>query len=288
MFLFWNAYQLTLSKLSRQREFRADKIGTELTSCRDMAHALIKITAYCRYRAKVQKELFEKNKNVQTMDVYQRIETGFPAFMSACASDSELAEADTPHPFDSHPPLAARLENIGLDAQSTLKAEESLPAVTDSWFSTIEGAAEIEAEQWKAFEESFHKAHQEKLAWTFKPETATEISHVSKFFPEIQFSSSKGMTATLDHEKLVLSDWDAPLLFSAITSCRLDESIGGHKLVIDYLVGDKKQTRKVSHKDFQPNNANFLETFQKYYSRYLTAVKYQNELRNPEPLSAAA
>ncbi|HTG44727.1 MAG TPA: M48 family metallopeptidase, partial [Verrucomicrobiae bacterium] len=191
MFLFWNGYQITLSKLSREREFRADKIGAELTSPRDIAQALVKITAYCRYRAKVQEELFEKEKNVQTMDVHQRIEIGFPAFMSACATGSELAEADTPHPFDSHPPLARRLENLGLDAQTVLKSHDTLPVVTDSWFSTIEDAAEIEAEQWKAFEESFHKAHQEKLAWTFKGETATEISHVTKFFPEVNFTSSK-------------------------------------------------------------------------------------------------
>ncbi|HEV8543517.1 MAG TPA: M48 family metallopeptidase, partial [Verrucomicrobiae bacterium] len=84
MLFFWNLYQLSLNKLRRQREFRADRIGAELTSSRDMSQALVKITAYCRYRHQVQLNLFEKDECVEAMDVFQRIEKGFPSFMSAC------------------------------------------------------------------------------------------------------------------------------------------------------------------------------------------------------------
>ncbi len=274
MFFFWNLFQLSLNRLRRQREFRADQVGSELTSPRDAAQALIKVTAYCRYRQKVQTGLFEKDENVQTMDVSERIEKGFPEFMNSCVHSTEFAEADTPHPFDSHPPLARRLENLGFDAQSVLQSPVTLP-VTDSWFSAIEGAEAIEAEQWKAFEESFHKAHQQTLAWRYKPEGETEISHVTKYFPELQFSNNKGITATLDYEKLRLSDWGAPVLFSTITRCRLQESLGRHKLVIEYAIeGQKKQNRKVSFKEFKREGANFLQAFQTYYSRHLTAKQY--------------
>ena len=286
MFFFWNLYQISLAKLRREREFRADRIGGELTSPQDIANALIKITAYCRYRHKVQKTLFEKAENVETMDVSARIENGFPDFMTACVDGKELAEADTPHPFDSHPPLAGRLTSLGLNPESTLKSPVKLPALRDSWFSAIDGAAEIEAEQWRAFEEMFHKAHQENLAWRFKPEGEAEIKHVMKYFPEIQFSTAKGITATLDYQKVRVSDWDAPITFASIASCRMEEHLGRQRLVIDYQAGAqaKKQNRKISFKDFKGTQAevNFLQSFQNYYGRHLTAKKYHEQKSDPK------
>jgi Zn-dependent protease with chaperone function len=286
MFFFWNLYQISLGKLSREREFRADRIGSELTSPQDMANALIKITAYCRYRHKVQKTLFEKEENVVAMDVYARIEKGFPDFMTSCVDGKELAEADTPHPFDSHPPLAGRLTSLGLNPESALKSPVNLPGLSDSWFSAIEGAAEIEAEQWKAFEDMFHKAHQENLAWRFKPEGEAEIKHVMKYFPEIQFSTAKGLTATLDYQKVRVSDWDAPIPFASIASCRMDEHLGRQRLVIDYQAEGqaKKQNRKISFKEFKAVRAevNFLQSFQNYYGRHLTAKKYHEQKDAPK------
>ncbi len=284
MHFFWNLYQTSLGKISREREFRADRIGSEVTSPQDMSNALIKIAAYCRYRNKVEKTLFEKEENMETMDVFTRIEKGFPEFMTACVNGTELAESGTPHPFDSHPPLAGRLKNLGLDSESALRSAGSLPAVTDSWFSAIENAEQIEAEQWKAFEQSFHKAHQETLAWRFKPEGDAEVAHVVKYFPELAFSTAKGLTATLDYEKLRISGWDAPIAFSTITTCRMEESLGRQKLVIDYQSEGqtKKQNRKISFKDFTTAEKNFLESFQKYYGRHLTAKQYHEKKSQPE------
>ena len=278
MLFFWNLYQLSLNKLSRQREFRADRIGAELTSPRDIGQALVKIAAYCKYRQKIQEDLFGKEENVEMMDVFDRIEKGFPAFMSTCLAGNELAESGTPHPFDSHPPLGGRLENIGLDVQSVqtgLKFQNTVPDVADSWFSAIEGAAAYEAEQWKEFENAFHKAHQESLAWRFRPEGEAEIQHVEKYFPKIKFYNSRGVTAVVDYEKLVVSDWDSPLLLSTIVKCRLEDTYGSQKLIIDYQIqGESKKHRKINPKDFRRNDANFLETFKRYYARHVTAKNY--------------
>lgn len=287
MFFFWNLYQLSLNKLRRQREFRADRVGAELTSPRDIAHSLVKIAAYCQYRGKIQSDLFGKEENVQTMDVFNRIEQGFPAFMNSCLSGNELADSGTPHPFDSHPPLAARLQNIGLDlssVQSTLKSENPVPAVADSWYSAIEGAAAYEAEQWKAFEDHFHKAHQESLAWRFKPEGETEIQHVMKYFPTVEFKTKDGHLVTLDYAKLTAPDWDSPLLLATVTKCRLDDSFGMHKLVIDYQIeGQSQKPRKINLKDFSDKGTQLLQTFNRYYGRHLTAQKYLAEKNKPAP-----
>ena len=289
MHLFWNLYHISLGKLSRQREFRADRIGGELTSPNDMANALIKVAAYCRYRHKVQKTLFDKEENVNAMDVFARIEQGFPDFMKSCAGSTELAESSISHPFDTHPPLVGRLTNLGLNSDTALKSSVQLPAWENSWFSAIDGAAEIEAEQWKDFESKFHAVHQETLAWRFKPEGENEIKHVQQFFPELQFSTAKGVTATLDYEKLNLSDWDTPISFASIIGCKMEEHIGIRRLLIQFKPGgqDRKQSRRINIKALKSDKANFLESFQKYYARHLTAKKYHEEKAKAEPEASA-
>jgi Zn-dependent protease with chaperone function len=279
MFFFWNLYQMALGKLSRAREFRADRIGAEFTSPHDASQALVKISAYCRYRRDVQEKLFEQTQTVEFMDVSQRIATGFPDFMKACVTGTELADADTPHPFDSHPPLQSRIENLGLDPKTVLQTPSTLPALNDSWYSGIEDASAIEAEEWKSFEDRMHKAHQESLAYRFKPEGDAEIQHVVKYFPEVQFTSSKGETATIDYEKIALSQWEGPLLFSQIEGCELTENIGQARLKITWkVVGDEKpKTCKVAYKEFQKEGADFLKTFQDYYGRYLFAKQYHEQ-----------
>jgi hypothetical protein len=106
-----------------------------------------------------------------------------------------------------------------------------------------------------------------------------------RFFPEARFSTAKGATATLDYEKLLLSEWQTPLLFSTIIRCRLDQSLGRHKLIIDYhLEGNAKpQTHKISFKDFKRDGADFLKTFEMYYGRHMTAKKYHAQKAAPIP-----
>ena len=276
MLFFWNLYQLSLNKLRREREFRADRVGSEITSKQDMGQALVKIAAYCRYREKVQTDLFGKEENVEVMDVSVRIENGFPAFMKECVAGTELADSGTPHPFDTHPPLGKRVENLGLEMPALLQSQYSLPAPENSWFSAIEGAAGIEAEQWKAFEDAFHTAHQESLAWRFTPSGEAEIAHVLKYFPEAQFRTPKDLTVTIDYEKLRSSEWESPVMFSDIIKCRIDETLGRNKLVIDYKLDgdDKKRSAKIPIDDFKGANPSLLDVFNKYYSRHMTAKEY--------------
>ncbi|MDB6058608.1 MAG: hypothetical protein JWO95_2452, partial [Verrucomicrobiales bacterium] len=190
MHMFWNLYQLSLRKISREREFRADRIGGEMTSPENMSRALVKVAAYCRYRARVQRSLFGTDAKVEAMNVSERLERGFPEFITACVGGKELAESRTPHPFDTHPPLSGRITNLGLQPETILQTSVSLPTIENSWFSAIQDAAAIEAEQWKEFEARFHKAHEESLAWRFKPEGEKEIEHVSRYFPAVEFKTA--------------------------------------------------------------------------------------------------
>src|SRR5262249_11233445 len=77
MLCFRALYQLSLSKQSRQREFRADRIAAETTSPRDVASALLRIVAYSKYRNDVEQDLFKQERVLETANVCERIEQGF-------------------------------------------------------------------------------------------------------------------------------------------------------------------------------------------------------------------
>jgi len=90
---------------------------------------------------------------------------------------------------------------------------------------------------------------------------------------------------------LVLSDWDSPVLFATVIGCRVEESLGRQKLIIDYKTGGEgeKQTRKVTFKDFTREDITFLDAFQRYYGRHMTARNYQAEKNLPDSnLNSAA
>ena len=57
MLLYWSLLQLGLSRSSREREFRADKLAAEATSPASMANALCKVAAYSSYRGRVEASL---------------------------------------------------------------------------------------------------------------------------------------------------------------------------------------------------------------------------------------
>jgi Zn-dependent protease with chaperone function len=276
MHLFWNLYHFSLRKISREREFRADRIGSEMTSPEHMTQSLVKVAAYCRYRARVQRTLFGTDANVQTMNVFERLEQGFPDFVAACVNGKELSESRTPHPFDTHPPLSGRITSLGLVPETVLQSPVHLPTVSDSWFSAIENAAAIEAEQWKEFESHFHKAHEQSLAWRFKPDGEKEIEHVKKYFPDIEFKTAKDETVTFTYAHAMASDWGAPITFDKISKCRRESTLGREYLIIEYKNDDASKIFKVKipYKNYKRDGADILKTFEQYYGRHLAAQNY--------------
>jgi Zn-dependent protease with chaperone function len=279
LFLFWNLYHLSLAKISREREGRADRIAAELTSAREAAQALLRISAYSQYRTDVQKSLFEREENVGVMDVARRLEEGFPAFLGSAVNLQRVAAARAPHPFDSHPTLTERITSLGLDPASVLQSHGPLPEVQGTWFSAIDGAAEIEAEQWEEVEESLHHAHEDSLAYRFEPCGEAEVSLVVKYFPPLRFQTSKGVTLSLDYNSISLSGWEAPVEFAMIDICWTDEDMGGPWLVLEFRESAKPalQTRRIHLKPFKSKQGDVLQSFSRYYNRFLAAKAWQKQ-----------
>lgn len=275
MFFFWNLFQLSLSQVSRAREFRADGIGAQLTTPGAMAGALVKIAAYCKYRGKVQSELMATEQQLATVDISTRLATGFPEYLRTCIGGTELADASTPHPFDSHPTLERRLGALGLDPVQTLRHEGVLQPVPDTWFHSIQSAAELEAQQWKEYEEKFQKLHELTLLFRYLPEGDEQTALVVKHFPPIHFTTAKGESLDLDYRQIRISKWESAILFSTIKTVAEEESFGKKYLKITYRVPDatKDQSQKFQPAEFTgPKECE--ATFKEYYGRFMAAKEY--------------
>ena len=71
-----------------------------------------------------------------------------------------------------------------------------LTAVQESWLADIADAEQIEQKMWKAYEDRFSAAHEESLAWRYRPDTREERVIVEKYFPS-QKRVTKKSDATL-------------------------------------------------------------------------------------------
>src|SRR5262249_13420239 len=86
MLCFRALFELSIRKLSREREFRADSIAAAITSPRDFVSALMRTVAYSKFRAAVENELFKQERAMETVDVSKRVELGFHEYAVAFAS----------------------------------------------------------------------------------------------------------------------------------------------------------------------------------------------------------
>ena len=182
---FRSLFELSLGKRRREREFRADRIAAEITSPRAVAGALLRTTAYSKFRNEIQQKLFEQERVLETTNIAGQVADGFSASAVRFAAEHDIGELKSSHPFDSHPPLADRLEAVGVPL-SRETAESLLAAPGDGgWYRMIDKAEEIERQQWDEFEAKFREFHEATLPYRFLPETDEERAIVEKAFPAV-------------------------------------------------------------------------------------------------------
>jgi hypothetical protein len=139
------------------------------------------------------------------------------------------------------------------------------------WFESIDDAEQIERRQWEEFEERFRNFHEQSLAYRFLPETDEERAVVIKHFPELTIEGKKG-PLTVDHESIRYAVWPAPIAYSEITNCALDNDT----LVIQYT-RDGKQKAKLPLKPFASRKQEAIQVVNQYYSRFLNAQAYRKQ-----------
>jgi Zn-dependent protease with chaperone function len=286
VFYFMNCFRglfaVSLGKRSREREFRADRIAAETTSPRDMAGALLRITAYSKFRNEIQLKLFEQDRVMETTNIAEQIADGFSASASRFAAEQDLGELRSSHPFDSHPPLADRLAAVGVPLSPEM-AESLLTEPGDGgWFRMIENAEEIERAQWDAFEAKFRSFHEATLPYRFLPETEAETAVVVKAFPPLTVQGKAGSLA-IDHTQVHLTSWENPIAFREITQCSVNDGV----LYIEYQ-RDGKRKEKLKLGKFGKRQAEVLDAFNRYWGRHQSAVNYQAQKRVEQTEASSA
>jgi Zn-dependent protease with chaperone function len=211
--LFRAAFELARSRDSRAREFAADAAAARLTSAEAISRALIKISGYSCFRENVEQNLFsQESRHDGPLRMADRIEQGLSAFTQSDQFRTAMVAGDVPHPFDSHPPLQQRMQNVG----AVIPSEQFASLVTEqprrSWVDFIADAATIEQQLWQQFEAEFANAHEQSLAFRLVPETEEERQIVLKYFPDATFALKKAQSVRISVDGIFAADeqfeWD--------------------------------------------------------------------------------
>jgi hypothetical protein len=282
-------FELSLGRRSREREFRADQIAAETTSPIHLAAALLRITAYAKFRHEVQQEVFKQERVLESANIADQIAAGFQPFMQRFAAEHDIGELKSSHPFDTHPPLVDRLHALGLPlspetAEALLFSDENAltPGLSQrereksGWYWMIDGAEEMERRLWDDFEAKFRSVHESSLAYRFLPETDEEREIVVKAFPPISVEGKAG-TLSFDHQALRYAEWPSAIEYCEITQCSVNEGT----LLIQYQ-RDGKQKQKLKLKKFGKRAQEAVDALNRYWGRYQSAVAYQAQKHSEE------
>ncbi len=271
MVCFRGMYELSLGRLSRQREFRADRIAAETTSARSIVGALTRIAAYSKYRGSIEEDLFNQEEALESADIANRIEDGFHAYAVSFGRNEDIGKLETAHPFDSHPPMHERMAAMGSE-YGPQSVDQHLQVPGDGrWFHSIAGCQELERRQWDEYEERFRKFHEEVLAYRLIPSTTAEHELVAKFFPPVSFEGKKGRLA-IDYKKLVYEEWPEPILWSEVTDMSLNDNV----LHVSVEGTKKNQVLKMG-RFAKEQQTDVLEQLNRFYVRQQSVVAYQEE-----------
>ncbi|EAU67870.1 peptidase, M48 family [Stigmatella aurantiaca DW4/3-1] len=205
-------FELSLGRSRRASELAADRLAAGVTSGQDVAHSLVKVGAYASFRDHTEANLFARSEQQRTVAIAQQVALGFTEYALSEEVHRDLHGVVTPHPFDSHPPLSARLENVGQTLAPADVAKVLLEPTTSSWASAIVDADTTEARMWAVYEARFAEAHDLALAYRYEPSTDAERQHVEKHFPPLVFEGKvAGLEVRLDFAQVSCTEWDAPV-----------------------------------------------------------------------------
>ena len=248
--LYRMVFQLALSRDSRAREFRADRVAAKLVSQRAISHSLIKIAAYASYRADVENGLFSRDERLDgQLGIGHRVATGLPRWAGTPAFADAMDDGQVPHPYDSHPPLGERMANVKHVEDESRFARIVTQPVTATWVDDMLTAGQIEARLWAGYEQGFAAQHEQDLAYRYEPANETERALVLKHFPPQRFAVKGGghidVTYTgITSPELPEIGWDA------VKNLEFKDSSFGNALIVTLdekrMIGAKTEKIKLT------------------------------------------
>ncbi|AKJ05652.1 Zn-dependent protease with chaperone function [Archangium gephyra] len=276
MVAYRGLFELSLGRSRRASELAADRLAAGVTSGRDIARSLIKVGAYASFRDRVEADLFARGEQQQTVAIAERVALGFAQYAGSEAVHGDLNGSVTPHPFDSHPPLAARLENVGETLTPDDVVKVLLAPTSASWVSAILEAEAIEARLWGAYEARFAQAHDLVLAYRYVPSTEAERQHVEKHFPPLTFQGKEDtLEVRLDYAQVSCTEWEEPVRLEQVKSATTEERLFKKYLDLQLEGGGLfKGKRSICLSKLQ-NGDGMLQAFGHYLGRHRTMEEHR-------------
>jgi Zn-dependent protease with chaperone function len=281
MVAYRGLFELSLGRSRRESELAADKLAASVTSGRDIARSLVKVGAYASFRDRVEADLFASSEQQRNVAIAERVALGFAQYAGSPVVHEDLGGSVTPHPFDSHPPLAARLENVGEKLAQDDVVRVLLEPSTSSWVSAILDADAIEARLWGAYEARFTQAHDLMLAYRYEPSNEAERQHVEKHFPPLTFAGKEDkLEVRMDFAQVSCTEWEeGSIRFDQVQEATTEERM--FKKYLDLRLKDGalfKDKRSICLSKLRDPDG-MLRAFGQYYGRHKAMEEYREQSR---------
>jgi len=144
----YEIFATNVATIGRDREHKADQAGAEAGSPLALSTALIKVSLYSDLWNDARRENIERidqgNAAANLSLVFQDLARHDVEHKSMEEIMKSTLEQSIPHPTDSHPPVAKRLEALGIEPQQI--ARDMLLVPEDAAIELLDKSPEIEAE----------------------------------------------------------------------------------------------------------------------------------------------
>ncbi|MDH6594304.1 Zn-dependent protease with chaperone function [Variovorax sp. TBS-050B] len=270
--LYRMIFAFALARDSREREYLADRVAAGLTAPGAIVQSLIKISAYARYRNDVERSLFAHDRqHAGALGIAGFVAEGLSPYALSEAFLESMKTADVPHPYDSHPPLAERMRNVGHHVPESAYGSIVAAAPRASWADEIETAPDIEQRLWSAYEQRFVQNHELSLAYRYEPATEEEREVVLRHFPPLAFALKDGERIEVSHEGLRTSaEGGSAVAWDEVKNLSYQDNTFGDFLTVTHhdkgMLGAR--TTKLKLKGIGKQKEDFKAVLGRYWQRH--------------------
>jgi Zn-dependent protease with chaperone function len=250
MQLYRMVFQIALARDSRAREFKADRTAAKLVSPQAISQSLVKIAAYDNYRSSTERALFERDHKLsEQLGISAAVAQGLRPYAASIDFVDDMRTAHIPHPFDSHPPLAQRMQQVGHPLDPDDYGAVLLEVPTATWADEIITADAIEQRMWSVYEQQFAQNHEQALAYRYEPANEQERQLVLKYFPPVVFSLKKDASVEVNYSGIAQSNGEPLLEWDSVKALQYNTSSFGDSLTVTLhekgMIGSKTMTIKL-------------------------------------------
>jgi hypothetical protein len=233
-------FEFALQRDSRQREFLADRTAAAAVSAAGIVRSLIKISAYARYRGEIERKLFEQQaRHAGSLGIAQQVAAGLAPYATSAQFVDAMKTASIPHPFDSHPALPERMENVGHRVEEKDYGAIVTSAPAQTWIGDMPAAAGIEERLWGVYEARFAEMHEQSLAYRYAPATDEERALVLKYFPPVAFALKGGQSLQVGYAGMTLPESAEQLPWENVTDMKYHDGSFGTSDALEVVHPEK-------------------------------------------------